>query len=114
MYLLNEAIKTPDRALKFFRLAEVAAAMKKPPIGFLPPVIKLLPVKALAHLLLSDWTKQSYKDTRQLSKQQGADIWPSYDKLQNEELKCHLPIIEYGELQVVIPLADHLIQNDQR
>ena len=114
VYLLNEAIKTPERALKLFRLIDVAASMTKAPRRPLPPMMKLWPFKALAHLLLSNWTRQSYEDTRQISKSHGADIWPPYAYVQDEKKKCHPPNISYGETKVSVSLVDRVIANDQR
>ena len=114
VFLLNEAIKTPERALKLFRLIDIAASMKKAPRRNVPPVTKLWPFKALAHLLLSNWTRQSYEDTRRISKSHGADIWPSYVLVQQEKRKCHPPNISYAETKVSVTLVDRVMANDQR
>ena len=114
VFLLNEAVKTPERALKLWRLSEIAASMSSAPRSSLAPVIKLSPYQALGHLLLSNWTKQNYIDTRQISKRQGADIWPAYGLVLEEKKKCHPPNIQYEELKVKVSLVDRLMYNDQR
>lgn len=55
-----------------------------------PKVIKLTAEQALTFLLTRSFSKENYLRTRLLTKQQGADIFPSYDKVLAVKNRLHV------------------------
>ncbi|XP_032308872.1 uncharacterized protein LOC116656398 [Drosophila ananassae] len=85
----NEVIKKSDRT------------------GLLAPS-PITPEKAFAFFMENGFTKQQYINVKQLSKQHGCDIYPSYSKIAEEKLKCRPAGIECTENEAKVSMQNLL------
>ena len=113
-FVINEADKSPGRALKFRRLSGVAESFDEAPRRDLALPTKILADDALAHLFYTDEKRDAYVETRGMSKSHGADIWPIYAEVQAAKNRCRPSNIKYGETAVIVPLLERFRHNDER
>ena len=119
-FVIDEAAKSPGRALKFRRLSGVAASLNEETSrSSLSRSNLSLPTKiaaddALAHLFYTDMGKDAYVRNRLMSKSHGADIWPTYNEIRAAKKLCRPANIKYGETAVIAPLSERLRHNDER
>lgn len=66
--------------------------------------------EALAFLINTRMTKDSYNTTRLGAKQRGANIYPSFDKVRSAKLRCYPDGIKVSEVDASIPLQ-HLLDH---
>ena len=112
--VIENAGMTPTRASKLRRLSGIAETMEEVPSKPISLPTKISPTNGLIHFFHSNMTQVAYHDTRHLSKDHGANIWPSYTRLQEEKTKCRPDNIDYQETAVTVPLIDRLRHNDRR
>lgn len=98
--VLKELEEGPDKAKKIRKLMEVQS------------IVKLSAVQALSFLLSRSFSKEDYVRTRLLVKQQGADIFPPYEKVLAEKQLCrppekHVLITEIEAKVLLQPLLVH-------
>ena len=113
-FLLSEAEKSPTRATKLRRLSGIASSLEKVPSAPLSLPQRVSNEDALAHLFFTNMTREAYTSTRLVSKEHGADVWPSYKSLQATMKPCRPSGIQYEEMAVVVPIQERLRHNDQR
>ena len=113
-FVISEASKSPTRATKFRRLSGAAESMEKVPSAPVSLPRKISADDALAHLLHSKLTQDSYVDNRLMCKSHGADIWPTYHDVLAAKKLCRPTGITYGETAVTVPIENRLRHNDER
>ena len=111
---MDEAIKTPTRAKKLRRLSDIAEGIEKVSEKPITLPQKLSNSDALAHILENNLTKSSYINMRLISKNNYADIWPTYNNICEEKKICRPENIQYTETSVVVSILDRLRHNDTR
>ena len=67
-------------------------------------------VKALAFMLNNNFTRAQYESVQSQSKVEGADIWPSYLKVQRTKAECRPKEIAVDEKCAKVPLQ-HLLDH---
>ena len=113
-FVMEKAGETPTRASKLRRLSGLADAMETVPTTPLSLPTKISPTDGLIHLFHSNMTQEAYISNRLISKEHGADIWPSYVKVQAEKKHARPENIKFEETSAIVPLADRLRHNDKR
>ena len=119
-FVIDEAAKSPGRALKFRRLSGAAASLEEATSrsglsrSNLSFPTKIAADDALAHLFHTDMGKDAYVSNRLMSKSHGADIWPSYEEVLAAKKPCRPANIKYEETAVIVPLSERLRHNDER
>jgi hypothetical protein len=73
----------------------------------------ITPTNALSHLLQNNITKEAYQSNHLISKEHGADIWPTYEHIVEEKECCEPQHIDYQEMSAIVPLQDRLRHNDK-
>ena len=112
--MIDETVKSPQRATKLRRLSGVADKLDSVPAK---PIIlprKVSPIDALAFLLSTNMTKEAYVSMRLFSKSHGADIWPPYDEILAAKEECRPNDIQYTETSAIVSIPERLKQNDKR
>ena len=69
---------------------------------------KITPGCALGFLLNQNLTRVQYQAIRAISKDKGADIWPSYKEIQSAKLDCRPEEIEVSDHSAFVPLQQLL------
>ena len=87
-----------------------AAISTKEPKG----LIKIAPACALGFLLNQDLTRAQYQAIRAISKEKGADIWPSYKEVQHAKQECRPEEIEVSDHLAFVPLQQLLDHTTKR
>ena len=75
---------------------------------------KVKPVQALAFMLNNNFTRAQYESVQSQSKVEGADIWPSYQKVQNAKAECRPKEISVDERCAQVPLQQLLDHTTSR
>ena len=75
---------------------------------------KIAPEEGLAFLLNNNFSRGQYKAVRAKSKGDGADIWPSYQSVQNAKLECRPTEISVEDHFAVVPLQNLLDHTTRR
>src|SRR5262249_23704730 len=75
---------------------------------------KIEPIRGLTHLLDNRFSKSQYINTRQLTKDAGSDIFPSYKKIAQAKLDCRPPShnLKINDISASLPLQallDHTV-----
>ena len=113
-FIIDEAGKSPGRAAKIRRLSGAAESMEQAPRRDVSLPTKISADDGLVHLFHTNVTQDAYVSTRLMSKEHGADIWPTYGDVQDGKKLCRPANIKYEETAVVVPLSDRLRHNDER
>ena len=74
---------------------------------------KITPACALGFLLNQNFTRAQYNAIRAISKEKGADIWPSYKDIQSAKLECRPEGVEVTDHSAFVPLQqllDHTVK----
>jgi hypothetical protein len=71
-------------------------------------MIKIAPEEGLAFLLNNNFSRGEYKAVLAKSKGDGADIWSSYQSVQNAKLECRPTEISVEDHFVVVPYRTSL------
>jgi hypothetical protein len=96
---------------KMYKYPALATRMRK----FLNfQMTKLSPPEALSFLLQKHLSVSSYKAFRELVKEHGADLLPSYDAIQAEKKKCRPAGTVIEEYQIFTPLQSILDKSMDR
>jgi hypothetical protein len=66
--------------------------------------VKISPEEGLAFLLNQNMTRSQYQAIHDKSKQEGADIWPTYQRIQNTKLECRPDEIQVEDNCALVPL----------
>ena len=77
-------------------------------------IIKITPACALGFLLNQNLTRAQYQAIRAISKDNGADIWPSYKEIQSAKLECRPEGIEVSDHSAFVPLQQLLDKTTKR
>ena len=77
-------------------------------------LIKITPACALGFLLNQDLTRAQFQAIRAISKEKGADIWPSYKEIQSAKLECRPEEIEVSDHSAFVPLQQLLNHTTKR
>ena len=113
-FVISEAEKSPTRATKLRRLSGIAESLEKVPSTPLSLPKKIADEDALAHFFHADLTKEAYVANRLISKDHGADIWPTYNDVLAAKKDCRPSGGSYQETAVVVPVEERLKHNDRR
>lgn len=89
--------------------ARAAISTKEP-----KELIKIAPACALGFLLNQDLTRAQYQAIRAISKEKGADIWPSYKEVQHAKQECRPEEIEVSDHLAFVPLQQLLDHTTKR
>ena len=110
--LIQDANKSPTRPAKILRISGIADTFDRVPKIDIHLPSKILPQAALAFILQHNMTKGAYVALRLISKQNSADIWPSYKEVLKAKEKSRPENIQYDEAAVSVGLSDRLAKND--
>ena len=75
---------------------------------------KMTAACALGFLLNQNLTRAQYNAVRAISKEKGADIWPSYKEVQSAKEKCRPEEIEVSDHSASVPLQQLLDHTTKR
>ena len=79
-----------------------------------PKIVKITSACALGFLLNQNLTRAQYNAIREISKEKGADIWPSYKEIQSAKLHCRPEEIEISDHTAFVPLQQLLDHTTKR